>query len=197
MDIELLDDALTTSDVFISPEGVPFPSEYNYQLARQEYEDYRANGGDLTFQEWVDQGRPEAGIAPDRVLFTNQLPESLPEELAEARRVGVEPIRFGDEGFDAIANSGTIKWAINEAGELLIIPKYVGDVELKHSVLTNGEPVIAAGEAEIAVDSGTRVGISINRNSGHFQTSAESLELGLDAFNEHGIEFFEIIYDLP
>jgi hypothetical protein len=78
MDIELLDDALTTSDVFISPEGVPFPSEYNYQLARQEYEDYRANGGDLTFQEWVDQGRPEAeglsnvpGRVQSRINITN------------------------------------------------------------------------------------------------------------------------------
>jgi (2Fe-2S) ferredoxin len=61
MDIELLEEMLTTSDVFLSPEGIPFPGEESYRIARQEHNDYRANGGDLTFQEWVDQGRPTTG----------------------------------------------------------------------------------------------------------------------------------------
>jgi hypothetical protein len=39
---------------------MPFPSEENYRVARQEYEDYLANGGTLSFQEWLSEGRPEA-----------------------------------------------------------------------------------------------------------------------------------------
>ncbi|MES9946046.1 MAG: hypothetical protein ABW080_13900 [Candidatus Thiodiazotropha sp.] len=49
------------SDAYISPEGMPFPSEENYRIARQEYEDYLANGGTLSFQDWMTEGRPEAG----------------------------------------------------------------------------------------------------------------------------------------
>jgi hypothetical protein len=84
-------------------------------------------------------------------VFYNQLPDELADELAIAKQLGVKPISVADQGFEAVANSGTIKWAVTQSGELKIIPKYVNEVELKHSVLTNGQPVLAAGEAEIAI----------------------------------------------
>lgn len=37
------------------------------QIARQQYQDYRANGGDLflSFEEWVALGMPQAGLLPN------------------------------------------------------------------------------------------------------------------------------------
>jgi RHS repeat-associated protein len=62
------------SDPYISPEGIPFPSEENYRIARQEYEDYLANGGTLSFQEWLTQGRPEPEVRSSNreITFTQR-----------------------------------------------------------------------------------------------------------------------------
>jgi hypothetical protein len=49
---------------------MPFPSEENYRVARQEYEDYLANGGTLSFQEWLSEGRPEAENIPNSGRYT-------------------------------------------------------------------------------------------------------------------------------
>ncbi|MGW7431119.1 putative T7SS-secreted protein [Streptomyces sp. NPDC054861] len=125
------------------------------------------------------------GLGP--CLFPNQLPKELDREMADAERLGVRPMRVGDEGFDAIINEGTVKWAVTESGELLFIPKHVQGTELKHSVLTNGDPVRAAGEAEIAGGQGSYFGMEVNRQSGHFWPSEKSLEVGKEAFERAGI----------
>ncbi|MFE2555562.1 putative T7SS-secreted protein [Streptomyces sp. NPDC059352] len=122
--------------------------------------------------------------------FENQLPGDLAGELADAERLGVRPLKVGDNGFDEAINSGTIKWAVTMDGELVVIPKNVGTVELKHPVLTNGAPVRAAGEAEIAGGQGSYFGMEINNNSGHYKPSQESLEIGREAFERSGIAFF-------
>jgi hypothetical protein len=68
---------------------MPFPSEENYRVARQEYEDYLANGGTLSFQEWLSEGRPEAGesevytptrthLAPNRRHRLNNISQRTP-----------------------------------------------------------------------------------------------------------------------
>ncbi|WP_326688583.1 DUF6531 domain-containing protein [Streptomyces sp. NBC_01795] len=125
------------------------------------------------------------GLAP----YENQMPEDLAKELADAERVGVKPLRVGDEGFDAAINNGTIKWAVTEGNELVIIPKHAGGIELKHPVLTGGKPVLTAGEAEIAGGGGKYFGLELNNNSGHFKPSLESLETGRKAFERAGIPF--------
>jgi hypothetical protein len=61
---------------------------------------------------------------------------------------------------------------------------------LKHPVLTNGAPVRAAGEAEIAGADGSYFGMEVNNNSGHYEPSLESLEVGKEAFERAGISFF-------
>ncbi|MCP5205941.1 MAG: hypothetical protein H7A01_01940 [Hahellaceae bacterium] len=81
--------------------------------------------------------------------------------------------------------------AINQS-----FPKYINEVELKHSVLTNGQPVLAAGEAEIAISGSKRVGITINRQTGHIQASEESLQIGVEEFKKHGIDFFDVVPNL-
>ncbi|MEW2418118.1 putative T7SS-secreted protein [Streptomyces sp. NPDC046866] len=132
-------------------------------------------------QTWSDP----RGLSP--CLFHNRMPKELAGELADAERLGVKPIRAGEEGFDEMINSGTVKWAVTEEGELVFIPKHVQGTELKHPVLTNGAPVRAAGEAEIAGSGGNYFGMEINNQSGHYWPSQESLEIGKEAFERAGI----------
>ncbi|WP_433571641.1 putative T7SS-secreted protein [Streptomyces sp. CA-251247] len=132
-------------------------------------------------QTWSDP----LGLSP--CLFENRMPEHLDRELADAERLGVKPMRVGDEGFDDVINEGTVKWAVTKDGELLFIPKHVQGTELKHPVLTNGAPVRAAGEAEIAGGGGSYFGMEVNRQSGHYWPSEESLDIGKEAFERAGI----------
>ncbi|MFE1347384.1 putative T7SS-secreted protein [Streptomyces sp. NPDC058757] len=127
------------------------------------------------------------GLSP--CLFHNRMEDELPGELADAERLGVKPLRVGEDGFDEAVNGGTIKWAVTEDGELLIIPKHVQGTELKHPVLTGGAPVRAAGEAEIAGGGGQYFGMEINNQSGHYWPSTESLTIGKEAFERAGIPF--------
>jgi len=120
-------------------------------------------------------------------LFHNALTDRLQEELALAADLGVAPLRVGDPGFDQVIIGGTIKWAVTVEGELLIVPKYVKGEELAHAVLTNGGPVLAAGEAEIAITDGQYVVIEINNYSGHYHPDRASLRLGEQAFEVRGI----------
>jgi hypothetical protein len=82
-----------------------------------------------------------------------------------------------------------VKWAVLEDGSLVVMPKNAGGVELKHSVLSGGRPVRAAGEADIAGGNGNYFGLEINNNSGHFRPSQESLQIGVVAFRSFGIGF--------
>lgn len=145
---------------------------------------------------WIDplgltcgEGEPE--------VFPNQLPERLPSEMATARRYGIEPSTPGTPEFDEAISQGTVKYAVTESGEVKVIPKYASDgTEISHPVITGGQPVTAAGEAEIAgsADEGY-FGLDVNQHSGHYMNgdSAAQNEAVLDvakgAFDQHGIGF--------
>jgi len=86
-------------------------------------------------------------------------------------------------------NSGTVKFVVTENGELFITPHTVNGVEISHAVLSNGQPVLAAGQADISAFGGNFVGIGITPHSGHFQPSSRSLQVARDAFESHGIIF--------
>ncbi len=105
---------------------------------------------------------------PGTRLFQNTRANDLTEELNKAQRLGVKPIRGTGSEFEQAINEGTIKWAVTQDGDLLVMPKYVQGQELAHTVLTNGQPVLAAGEAEIAGTEGQYVGIEINNHTGHY-----------------------------
>ncbi len=124
----------------------------------------------------------------DRDIFENQLPERLKDELNLAKKLGVKPLKIGESGFDNLINEGTIKWAVTTDGELVIIPYIVGNIEINHTVLTDGKPVLTAGEAEIAGGEGQYFMISISNRSGHYQPSVDSLNVGIEAFKVRGID---------
>lgn len=124
----------------------------------------------------------------DKPRFRNHVPDALQAELAIARSVEMKPLKVGDRGFDDAINSGTIKWAVDTNGVLKIVPEFVGEAEMKHSVITDGEPVIAAGEADIIGRNGQYRIININNHSGHYRPSNASLQIGIDAFADAGIK---------
>ena len=121
-------------------------------------------------------------------MFKNALPTRLAEELAAAARLGVVPIRPGDPTFEQVIGAGTIKWVVNLAGELSVMPKFVSGEEIAHTILTAGAPVLAAGEAEIVGTAGQYLLLDLNRHSGHYRPDAASVRIGLRAFAAAGIE---------
>jgi hypothetical protein len=97
-----------------------------------------------------------------------------------------------------VVEEGRIKWAVKTNGELVIIPHTLRGQEIFHSVLTGGEPVIAAGEAEIVGSRhmGRYILLQISNRSGHFQPSADSLEIGIEAFRKQGIDTTSAIKEI-
>ena len=122
-------------------------------------------------------------------VFENTLAKDLPEELATAKNLGVKPMHVNDLYFEKVANEDIIKWVVTESGELLVAPHTVRETEIAHAILTNGGPVVAAGEANIAVYGDERVGIEITNYSGHYLPDSRSLEIGKQAFKAFGITF--------
>jgi hypothetical protein len=122
-------------------------------------------------------------------LLENTQAQKLSEELATAKRLDVQPMHVDDPGFEEVANAGLVKWAVTEHGELLFVPHSVGTEEIAHSVLTNGEPVLAAGVADLAVDSHEIDGFLISNQSSHYLTDKKSLEIGQQAFQALGVTF--------
>jgi hypothetical protein len=127
----------------------------------------------------------------DCTPFPNQLSPNFGREQALARRLGVQPTVPGTKAFDKIVNSGDtrLKWAVLTNSQLRVVPKLVQHQEISHAILSDGQPVLAAGEAEVAGSSGRYFGIEINFHSGHFAPTAESLQIGRQAFAAFGIEF--------
>ncbi len=113
----------------------------------------------------------------------------MPEELAIAKSLGVKPMHVDYPGFSKVANEedNSLKWVVTESGDLLFVPHAVGGIEISHSVLTDGRPVVAAGEAVIVVDGNERLCIEISKHSGHYLSDDNSLYIGKQAFKEFGI----------
>jgi hypothetical protein len=99
----------------------------------------------------------------------------------------VTPIEVGSAGFDAIANSGRLKFAVLQDGRILVQPFSIGGEETSHAVLSGGAPVRVAGHVDIAGYGGDYVGLYINANSGHFGNG--SISAAKEAFARYGIYF--------
>jgi len=127
-------------------------------------------------------------------LWTDWFPSSVPEELANAKALGVKPIKIisPDSVAGIGANGRLFKWVLTKEGELLGLPSYnKGDVVngkvvdkddvIKHSVATGGEPVRAAGDARLV---GKK--IFVDRHSGHYRPDQETLRIAKDVFQAAG-----------
>ncbi len=138
-----------------------------------------------------------------RQLFYNKYPNRLAIELAEAKRYGVRPKQLNskadlDETFIELVNSELIKWVVTESEQLIIIARWYDTVEIAHTVMTEGKPVLAAGQAEINCAEGIIYATVINNHSGHYTPIGESLEVGVAFFERLGIKFtnkVQVSYD--
>lgn len=122
-------------------------------------------------------------------LFYNRLPERLTAELDRTIELGIRVVRPREPGFDDVLRSGRIKWVVTEHGQLVVVAKWFRQEEVPHTVMTEGRPVLAAGEGEVASTGVTRVGIEITTYSGHYAPRPESLRVGRAAFAQFGIRF--------
>jgi Bacterial CdiA-CT RNAse A domain len=122
-------------------------------------------------------------------VLENTRAHELPEELATAKRLNVYPMHVDDPGFENVAKAGPIHWAVTQCGELLVVPQSVGTENIAQTVLTHGRPVVAAGEAEFAVDDHGPVGMRISNQSRHYLPGKHGLEIGKHAFQAFGITF--------
>ncbi len=98
-------------------------------------------------------------------LFSNQLPERLDRELKVADNLGIKPLKVGEPEFDQIINDDIVKWAITIEGQLLFIPKFVNGQEIYHTIITRGQTVLAAGEANIIGSKGKYLLLNISNLS--------------------------------
>lgn len=149
----------------------------------------------MAAREQGGQGEPRMSDAAPAKLFENQKPQLLSAELDAARRVGVRPASVTDPEFLRYVNEGRIKWVVTPEGKLQVVPHTWRRTEISHAVASGGRPVLAAGEADIAVHAASRIGMEITPQSGHFlygvseAMSARVLEIGRQAFARAGILF--------
>lgn len=141
------------------------------------------------------ENTPRADGTSSEQLLTNQLPDLLAEELEVANSLGVRPVSVNSAQFARYARGERVKWVLTEEGQLQIVPHRWNEVEITHAVASGGKPVLAAGEAELAVHGSTYFGIRITPRSGHYlngaskATSRRVVELGRKAFAQFGITF--------
>ena len=129
--------------------------------------------------------------------FPNKMPEKFKDEIAEANAhasvteyddpLALGPFVAGTEGFRKFVTSGkTFKWVFTKRtgtqGEVTTLA-VVGS-QLKHSVAAGGIPVVTAGSGLFWANG--RIA-KLNNDTGHYQTTVESLELVRNAWMETGL----------
>jgi hypothetical protein len=125
---------------------------------------------------------------PDSLApFHNQQAGSLSKELATAKALGVRPVGPRDRAARSLLESGRLIWAILGDGTLVFAPRSVDGYGIHHPVLSDGEDVRAAGEAEL-FDVWDGYKGHINNRSGHFRPSEESLNYAREVFALYGIQ---------
>jgi hypothetical protein len=107
-------------------------------------------------------------------------------------RLGVTPAAPGTLAFDRAIAASEVKWAGMKNLGLRVMPAEVAGEELFHPVLSGGEDVLAAGTSRIETSGSGYYGRYITNVSGHFQPSEESLQIGISAFSDIGVDFNEV-----
>lgn len=120
-------------------------------------------------------------------MYQNLHPETLPDEMALAKQLGALPARIGTPEFDRMVQNGLIKWVVSPAEELWSIPALVEEREVMHPTMVAGGPVLAAGRALLIGTRGHYTMLEINNHSNHYRTPAESLPIGVAAFEREGV----------
>jgi RHS repeat-associated protein len=131
-------------------------------------------------------------LGGNRGLFNNDLDELLDIELEIANSLGVKPVLLGSDDFAKIANHDVLKFVVTKDGQLFLAPHTVGGHEISHAVIARGNAVLTAGQVNISTFGDIRFGIGISNHSGHYLPSGDSLDIAIEIFKKHGIEFSDV-----
>jgi len=140
-------------------------------------------------------------------MFPNKMPDKFSGEIDEANEKALEteydddgaagPFVAGTDGFKKFVKSGkTFKWVYTVRNSLsgVVYTLAVVSSQLKHSVAAGGMPVLTAGSGVFWAQGSIA---KLNNDTGHYQTSVQSLELVRKAWIETGfvdaVEFKERI----
>lgn len=155
---------------------------------------------------WIESDKQRSGLSSnlaerqeegaEGLIFRNQLPDRLNDEIAIAEAMDVKPLSPFDSGFDDIISKGRLKYAIDQDGDLRVVPYFADGLEISHAILHKGVPVRSAGIVEIAGDAHSGYfGIYIDARSGHYMFGASEHQsemadkVARDAFSRFGIIF--------
>lgn len=118
--------------------------------------------------------------------YPNKMPNQFGDEITEANNAAFEteyttgpgPYVQETEGFLNFINSGKeFKWIYGKKNGLVIISP-----TLKHAVAAGGADVITAGHGQLK----SKGNIWINNDTGHYQTSVESLDSSISEWDSVG-----------
>jgi RHS repeat-associated protein len=135
-----------------------------------------------------------SAVSREAPLFPNLLPQHLARELSHAAALGVSPKVATLSTLEGMAGQ-RIKWVVTEGGELIVAPHSpFMNQEISHAVLSNGNPVRAAGEVFLTSTPSGLQGDFISSYSGHFfdgksAEAAAALAQGETLFGDLGISF--------
>lgn len=71
-------------------------------------------------------------------------------------------------------------------GRLVAAPRRQLDENISHAVLSNGDPVLAAGEFSVGFHGSQTVIAALNDMSGHYKPGADGLAVAQEAFETAG-----------
>ncbi len=121
-------------------------------------------------------------------LYINRQPDDLAREQAAARQVGVAPVEIPSEDFETLAAAGVrMIFVVLSDSRLVVAPRRQHNENISHAVLSDGNPVLAAGEFDVEFREAEIIVSAINNMSGHYQPAANVLEMAREAFDAAGI----------
>jgi hypothetical protein len=112
-------------------------------------------------------------LAPEPRLYANQLRRELDAEIDRFREAEVQWAKAPSEAFERLAADGEPLIYVVSRRHELIVAEHV--VDAHHSVLVNGDEVLAAGQVSLLVMGDLRIVLDLDAQSGHYLPSYESV----------------------
>lgn len=111
-------------------------------------------------------------MAPEPSLYANQLRSELAAETVRFRKAEARWAKAPSEAFEQLAPDGEPLIYVVSRRHELIVAEHV--VDAHHSVLVNGDEVLAAGQVSLLVMGDARIVLDLDAQSGHYRPRDES-----------------------
>jgi len=102
----------------------------------------------------------------------------LAEEVNDAHSAGVKWVACPGPEFDRLVGyTDRFIFVVAETRQLIVAPQLANGFEIRHSVLADGNPVLAAGELEVIHGAGLKYVTDLTSKSGHYDPRGACLDL--------------------